>query len=42
MLWMLIFKVIAPLSRGEFTAGAAVINVIPNNLAEGADAGGAI
>ncbi len=38
MLWMLIFKVIAPLSGGELTAGAAVVNVVPDDLAKFAGA----
>ena len=36
---MLIFKVVAPLNGGEFTAGTAIVNIIPNDLAKLAGAG---
>ena len=38
MLWVLGFKVVAPLSRGELAASAAIVNVIPDDLAKGAGA----
>jgi hypothetical protein len=34
MLWVLIFEVIAPLNGGELTAGTAIINIIPDDLAK--------
>ena len=38
MLWMLIFKVVAPLNGGELTASTAIIDVIPNEFAKCAGA----
>lgn len=38
MLWVTLFEVVAPLSRGELTASAAIVNVIPDDLAKCAGA----
>lgn len=34
MLWVLVFKVVAPLGCGELTAGTAIINIVPDDLAK--------
>lgn len=38
MLWMLIFKVVAPLNSGELAVGTAVVNIVPDDLAKSAGA----